>query len=59
MIEEKKGIEYHSVIWHRVSKYLSELGFAHFCAKGDFIPEYVMYALIGKSKSEKVTNIIL
>lgn len=58
-IETKKGIEYFSVIWHRVNKHLEELGFAHKCAKGDFIPEYVMYALIGKAKNENATKFML
>ena len=28
-------------------------------AKGDFIPEYIMYALIGKAKNEKATQFML
>ena len=44
--------------WNRVEKYLKELGVAT-CGDGDFIPEYLMYALIGKANNEKATQFML
>ena len=44
--------------WDRVNEYLTELGVPT-CGHGDFIPEYVMYALIGKAKNEKATKFML
>lgn len=62
---EKNGVEY--VMWDRVNKYLSEIGFPHKCgnvptsgdkeilqevAKNDFIPENIFYRLAMKAKNE-------
>ena len=61
---EKNGVEY--VMWDRVNKYLSEIGFPHKCgnvpvseiglskevAKTDFIPENIFYRLAMKAKNE-------
>lgn len=44
--------------WNTVNKFLGELGVAE-CCDGDFIPEYVMYALIGKAKNERATKFML
>jgi prophage antirepressor-like protein len=55
----KNGKEYNTVKWSRVNGYLDELGFDHKCTKGDFIPEYIMYPLIGKAKNEQATNFML
>ncbi len=38
--------EYYSIMWSRMNGFLKELGFAHMCAKDDFIPESLFY-LIG------------
>lgn len=51
-IETKGGKEYASVRWERVEQYLSEIGFAHKWAKGDFIPENIFYRLAMKAKNE-------
>lgn len=51
-VETKNGKEYASVRWERVEQYLSELGFAHKWAKGDFIPENIFYRLAMKAKNE-------
>ena len=47
------------VMWDRVNEYLNKLGFPQMCGKDDFIPEYIMYALIGKAKNEKATKFML
>lgn len=44
--------------WSRVNEHLKELGVTT-CGHGDFIPEYVMYALIGKAKNENATKFML
>ena len=62
----KSGKEY--VMWDRVNNYLSELSFhtcvendlgVPTCGHGDFIPEYIMYPLIGKANNEKATQFML
>ena len=45
--------------WSRINDYLLDLNFSTEVAKGDFIPEYIMYALIGKAKNEKATQFML
>lgn len=45
--------------WTRVNKYLSELGASTQVSTGDFIPEYIMYALIGKAKNQRATQFML
>ena len=57
--EIKNGKEYNSIKMARVNKFLEELGFDHKCTKGDFIPEYLMYALIGKAKNERATKFMI
>lgn len=52
----KSGNE--SIRWERVNGFLQELSVPT-CGHGDFIPEYVMYALIGKAKNEKATKFML
>jgi len=42
-----------------VNEFLDELEFSQEVAKGDFIREYIMYALIGKAKNEKATKFML
>ena len=51
-----KGNEYPN--WSRVNKHLQALGCAD-VHNGDFIPEYLMYALIGKANNEKATQFML
>lgn len=51
---EKEYVKY-----ERVNGFLKELGFSPQVGKGDFIPEYVMYALIGKAKNERATKFML
>ena len=51
-----KGKEY--VNWKRINEHLKTLGCAE-VHNGDFIPEYIMYPLIGKANNEKATNFML
>lgn len=46
------------VRWSRVEEYLKDLGVTS-CGHNDFIPEYIMYPLIGKAKNEKATKFML
>jgi len=57
--EIKNGIEYKSIRMATVNKFLKELGFANEMAKGGYIPEYIMYPLIGKANNEKATKFML
>ncbi|MDK0745830.1 hypothetical protein P5E69_14775 [Clostridium perfringens] len=57
-VETRSGRKTESIRWKRVNEYLSELGVPT-CGHGDFIPEYIMYALIGKAKNEKATKFML
>lgn len=43
--EVKNGKEYRSVMWARMNGFLKEMGFAHECAKDDYIPEPLFYRL--------------
>lgn len=43
--EIKNGKEYTSIMWARMNTYCKELGFAHECAKDDYIPESLFYML--------------
>lgn len=50
--EQRNGKEYKSVLWSRMNGYCMELGFAHKCAKDDFIPETLFYLLGMKASNE-------
>lgn len=52
----KNGKEY--VRWETVNKFLEELN-SQQVGKGDFVPEYIMYALIGKANSDSSTKFML
>ena len=57
--EIKNGKEYHSIMWARMNAYCKELGFAHECAKDDYIPESLFYRLGMKASNavaEKFQN---
>lgn len=47
-----------SVRWERVNYFLEELSCPQ-VGTGDFIPEYIMYPLIGKAKNERATQFML
>lgn len=50
--QTKNGMEYISVRWERVERYLAEFGFPHKWGKDDFIPENIFYRLAMKAKNE-------
>lgn len=51
--ELKNGKEYMSIMWARMNEYCKELGFAHECAKDDYIPESLFYMLGFKAGNER------
>lgn len=51
--EVKGGKEYLSIMWSRMNKYCKEFGFAHECAKNDYIPESLYYLLGMKASNER------
>lgn len=51
-VENRNGKQYTSVMWARINSYCKELGFAHNCAKDDFIPESLFYLLGMKASNE-------
>lgn len=50
--ENRSGKEYKSVMWSRMNGYCKEFGFAHECAKTDFIPESLFYMLGMKASND-------
>lgn len=50
--QNKNGVEYTSIRWETVFRYLSEIGFPNKLGKDDFIPENVFYRLAMKAKNE-------
>lgn len=57
--EIKNGKEYKSLRMSTINGFLKELGFDNKLAKGDFIPERIMYPLIGKAKNERATKFMI
>lgn len=64
--QKKKGVEYTSIRWERINKYLTEFGFPQNWGKDDFISESVFYRLAMRANSEtadkfqsKIANEIL
>jgi len=55
--QSKGGKEY--IKWERVNEHLMGLGFSPEVGKGDFIPEYIMYPLIGKANNDRATQFML
>ena len=51
-VESKNGKEYRSILWARMNSFLKEFGFAHECAKDDYIPESMFYLLGMKANNE-------
>lgn len=50
--QNKKGVEYTSIRWETVNRYLKEAGFPTKMGKDDYIPENVFYRLAMKAKNE-------
>jgi len=53
----KGGKEY--IKWERVNEHLLGLGVSPEVGKGDFIPEYIMYPLIGKANNDRAKQFML
>ncbi len=51
--ETKGDKQYTSVLWSRMNKFCEDFGFAHKCAKDDFIPESLFYLLGMKASNDK------
>ena len=51
-VEYKNNKEYKSIMWSRMNKFCEEIGFAHNCAKDDYIPESIFYMLGMKAKND-------
>ncbi|MGL4847480.1 MAG: hypothetical protein ACRC28_00905 [Clostridium sp.] len=58
-VETTSGRQKKSIRWNRINEYLKELGVDHKCNKDDYIPEFIMYALIGKARNERATKFML
>lgn len=58
-VEIKNGKEYKSIRMAKINGFLSDLGFDYEMSKDDFIPEYIMYPLIGKANNERATKFML
>jgi len=50
--QNKNGVEYTSIRWETVNRYLDEIGFPNKLGKGTFIPENIFYRLAMKAKNE-------
>ena len=47
------------IMWSRVNNYLEDLSVHTSVHAGDYVPEYLMYPLIGKANNEKATQFML
>lgn len=50
--QNKKGVEYISIRWETINRYLSDIGFPNKLGKDSFIPENIFYRLAMKAKNE-------
>lgn len=50
--QNKCGVQYTSIRWETINRYLEEIGFPNKLGKDDFIPENVFYRLAMKAKNE-------
>jgi hypothetical protein len=50
-VDVKNGVEY--VRWNTLNRYLTEFGFSQHVAKGDFLPENMVYRLGFKANNER------
>lgn len=50
--QNKNGVEYTSIRWETVNRYLEDIGFPNKLGKDDFIPENIFYRLAMKAKNE-------
>ncbi len=50
--QKKNGVEYISIRWETINRYLENIGFPNKLGKDDFIPENIFYRLAMKAKNE-------
>jgi prophage antirepressor-like protein len=50
--QKKNGVEYISIRWETINRYLEDIGFPNKLGKDDFIPESIFYRLAMKAKNE-------
>lgn len=50
--QKKNGVEYASIRWETINRYLEEIGFPNKLGKDDYIPENIFYRLAMKAKNE-------
>ena len=50
--QNKNGVEYTSIRWETINRYLEEIGFPNKLGKDSYIPENVFYRLAMKAKNE-------
>lgn len=50
--QTKNGVEYTSIRWETVNRYLDDIGFPNKLGKDDYIPENIFYRLAMKAKNE-------
>lgn len=50
--QNKNGVEYTSIRWETINRYLEEIGFPNKLGKDDYIPENIFYRLAMKAKNE-------
>lgn len=50
--QTKNGVEYTSIRWKTVNRYLDDIGFPNKLGKDDYIPENIFYRLAMKAKNE-------
>lgn len=50
--QNKNGVEYTSIRWETINRYLEEIGFPNKLGKDSYIPENIFYRLAMKAKNE-------
>lgn len=50
--QTKEGVEYVSIRWETVNRYLTDLGFPNKVGKDGYIPENIFYRLAMKAKNK-------
>lgn len=50
--QKKNGVEYTSIRWETINRYLEEIGFPNKLGKDSYIPENIFYRLAMKAKNE-------
>lgn len=50
--QKKNGVEYTSIRWETINRYLEEIGFPNKLGKDSYIPENIFYRLCMKANNE-------